>query len=89
MNLSDKEFAYCILNILRLGFSVDNRAHVGNPNMFRFDYKKDSAYIENKETHINISIYRNSKRIFNEHILLLDVDIKETFKIIEALYTTA
>ena len=88
MNLSDKEFAYCILNILRLGFSVDKRAHVGNPNMFRFDYKKYSAYIKNKETHINISIYRNSKKIM-ARIIVDDADIKETFKIIEALYTTA
>jgi len=88
MNLSDKVFAYCILNILRLGFSTDSRGHVGNPNMFRFDYKKDSAYIENKETHINIFIYRNSKRIMTRNIVD-DADIKETFKRIEALYTTA
>lgn len=88
MNLSDKTFAYCILNILRLGFSVDHRGHVGNLNMFGFDYKKDSAYIENKETHIQISMYRNSKRIINRNIVD-DADIKETFKIIETLYTTA
>ena len=88
MNLSDKVFAYCILNILRLGFSVDHRGHIGNHNMFRFDYKKDSAYIENKETHIEISIYRNSKRIMTRNVVD-DADIKETFKIIEALYTTA
>jgi hypothetical protein len=88
MNLSEKEFACCILNILRLGFSTDSKAHHENMNMFRFDYRKDSAYIENKETHITISIYRNSKRIINRNIVD-DADIKETFKIIEELYTKA